>query len=108
MSTHNTTDNTGTKNNLSAGAITCSTLGLSYGRYGFTTDNDILHRFIAWLKDQGHPFGRMLDQFGPGSREFSCCWQYIAENDPDEFDTLQHVYAQNTGWQPCCSPAGAA
>ena len=82
------------------GSITCSSAGLSYGRYGISTDNYLIHCFITWLKDQNHPFGRMLDQFGPGSREFSCCWQYIAESDPDEFDNLQYTYLQNTNYQP--------
>lgn len=82
------------------GAVSCCVGGVCYGIYQFNAAAGTLRAFVAWLNEREHPYGRMLGKFAPGTREFSCCWQYIGEHDPEEFEKLQHEYVKEACYDP--------
>ncbi|BBB90397.1 MAG TPA: hypothetical protein PKA28_18290 [Methylomusa anaerophila] len=86
---------------INPGNVSCCSLGgIGYGIYGFAANTGVPQSFVGWLNKKGHPYGRMLSKFASGTREFSCCWQYIGEHDPEEFKALQHEYVRNTYYVP--------
>ena len=75
--------------------------GVSYGCYQFSTDAGIPQAFTQWMLTNHYPFGEMLAAAGPaGEYQFTSTWQTIAENYPDEFAQLQHLYAQLLYFEP--------
>ncbi len=68
--------------------------GVSYGAYQFATTQGTPQAFVAWLQQQGHPYGDTLGQSEPGTAEFTAAWQQIAQADPGGFLELQHNFTQ--------------
>lgn len=85
------------------GNISCSQEnigGISYGIYQFASSVGVPQSFVGWLNKKGHPYGRMLSRFAAGTREFSCCWQYIGEHDAKEFEHLQDEFVETNYFMP--------
>ena len=78
----------------------CDCAGVNYGMYQFASRSGAPQSFVGYLNKKGHPYGRMLTKFAAGTREFSCCWQYIGEHDPKEFERLQHEFVNASYFLP--------
>ena len=70
--------------------------GVSYGTYQMATNTGSVRAFIDWLLNRGGVaagYGAMLDQYEPGTLEFSNQWLWLANN-CDDWGDLQDQYVK--------------
>lgn len=72
--------------------------GVSYGCYQLATNVGSVDSFMRWA--HGNPLVEGLSQYSPGSDEFSAEWKRVAEENPEEFEALQHGYISYAYYEP--------